>query len=114
MLVFGHSLYYWNQNVLIRHSETLKREYRSLFLDYPDGFAEISVEDAKQFGIRDGEKIRLFAAGGSAVSTARVTPEVMKGTIYVPYFASDVQQQILGERGSSSKAVPVRVGKETA
>lgn len=114
MLVFGHSLYYWNQNVLIRHSETLKREYRSLFLDYPNGFAEISVEDAKQFGIRDGEKIRLFAAGGSAVSTARVTPEVMKGTIYVPYFASDVQQQILGERGSSSKAVPVRVGKETA
>jgi formate dehydrogenase major subunit len=114
MLVFGHSLYYWNQNVLIRHSETLKREYRSLFLDYPDGFAEISIEDAKQFGIRDGEKIRLFAAGGSAVSTARVTPEVMKGTIYVPYFASDVQQQILGERGFSGKPVPVRVEKETA
>jgi predicted molibdopterin-dependent oxidoreductase YjgC len=114
MLVFGHSLYYWNQNVLIRHSETLKREYRSLFLDYPDGFAEISIEDAKQFQIRDGEKIRLYAATGSAVSTARVTPEVMQGTIYVPYFASDVQQQILGEHGFSSKAVPVRVEKETA
>jgi formate dehydrogenase major subunit len=114
MLVFGHSLYYWNQNVLIRHSETLKREYRSLFLDYPDGFVEISIEDAKQFGIHDGEKIRLSAAGGSAVSTARVTPEVMRGSVYVPYFASDVQQQILGERGFSSQPVPVRVEKESA
>ena len=36
-LVFGHSLYYWNQNVLIQHSETLKREYRILLLDYPGG-----------------------------------------------------------------------------
>src|ERR1035438_1685711 len=27
-LIFGHSLYYWHQNVLIRHSETLKREYQ--------------------------------------------------------------------------------------
>jgi predicted molibdopterin-dependent oxidoreductase YjgC len=114
MLVFGHSLYYWNQNVLIRHSETLKREYRSLFLDYPEGFAEISIEDATQFKIRDGEKIRLSAATGSAVSTARVTPEVMQGTIYIPYFASEFQQQILGKRGFSSKAVPVRVEKETA
>ena len=39
-LVFGHSLYYWNQNVLIQHSETLKREYRILLLDYPEGFVE--------------------------------------------------------------------------
>jgi len=114
MLVFGHSLYYWNQNVLIRHSETLKREYRSLFLDYPDGFAEVSVEDARETGIRDGDKIRLIAAAGSAVSTARVTPEVMKGTIYIPYFASDVQQQILGKHGSSNTPVPVRVEKESA
>ena len=46
-LVFGHSLYYWNQNVLIQHSETLKREYRILLLDYPEGFVEINSDDAK-------------------------------------------------------------------
>src|SRR5208283_1964936 len=63
-LVFGHSLYYWNQNVLIQHSETLKREYNILLLDYPDGFVEINSDDAKQLGIRDGEKIILRSAGG--------------------------------------------------
>ena len=46
-LVFGNSLYYWNQNVLVRHSETLKREYRQLMIDYPEGFVEINPEDAK-------------------------------------------------------------------
>ena len=64
-LVFGHSLYYWHQNVLIRHSETLKREYRLLLLDYPDGFVEINTDDAKRLGIRDGGRIRLSTAGGS-------------------------------------------------
>ena len=47
-LVFGHSLYYWNQNVLIQHSETLKREYRILLLDYPEGFVEMNPDDAKR------------------------------------------------------------------
>ena len=89
-LVFGHSLYYWNQNVLIQHSETLKREYRILLLDYPEGFVELNPDDAKQLGIRDGEKIRLRAAGGSAVAAARVTPEVRSGAVFVPYFVRQV------------------------
>jgi predicted molibdopterin-dependent oxidoreductase YjgC len=47
-LVFGHSLYYWNQNVLIKHSETLKREYRILLLDYPEGTNLETVLDNTQ------------------------------------------------------------------
>lgn len=111
-LIFGHSLYYWNRNVLVRHSETLKREYRILLLDYPQGFVEINTEDAKSLGIRDGQKIRLCAATASAVSTARVTPEVRPGTIFVPYFVREVEEQVLGagEEGN----VQVRVEKEAA
>jgi predicted molibdopterin-dependent oxidoreductase YjgC len=112
-LVFGHSLYYWNQNVLIRHSETLKREYRMMSLDYPNGFVEINADDAKRLGIRDGESVRLCAAGGSAVSTARVTPEVRSGTVFVPYFVRDVERQILCDH-DAHKLVPVRVEKEVA
>jgi len=110
-LVFGHSLYYWHQNVLIRHSETLKREYGILLLDYPDGFVEINTDDARQLGIRDGERIRLCAATGTAVSTARVTPEVRGGTIFVPYFVREVEKQILGEKHEGEQLVQVRVEK---
>jgi len=113
-LVFGNSLYYWNQNVLVRHSETLKREYRQLMIDYPDGFVEINPEDAKQFGIRDGKRMRLCAAAASAAATARITSEVRIGTIFVPHFMREVEQQILGTSGDSLRLVPVRVEKGTA
>ncbi len=111
-LIFGHALYYWNQNVLVRHSETLKREYHILLLDYPQGFVEINTEDAKGLGIRDGQRIRLCAATASAVSTARVTPEVRPGTIFVPYFVREIEEQVLGagEEGN----VQVRVEREVA
>ena len=91
--MFGHSLYYWHQNVLIRHSETLKREYRLLLLDYPDGFVEINTDDAKRLGIRDGDRIRLSTAGGSLTSTARVTSEVRSGTAFVPYFVRQLKRR---------------------
>jgi predicted molibdopterin-dependent oxidoreductase YjgC len=113
-LVFGNSLYYWNQNVLVRHSETLKREYRILMLDYPDGFVELNPDDAKRFGIRDGKKVRLCAAGASSVATARVTSEIRSGTIFVPHFMREVERQVLGAGGDSRRLIQVRAEKETA
>ena len=113
-LVFGHSLYYWHQNVLIKHSETLKREYRMLLLDYPEGFVEMNSEDAAQLRIRDGDKIRLSAAGGAAVTSARVTPEIRSGSVFVPYFVRQVQRQIRGNLDNGVQVVPVRVEKEAA
>jgi predicted molibdopterin-dependent oxidoreductase YjgC len=114
MLVFGHALYYWHQNVLIKHSETLKREYNILLLDYPDGFVEINSDDAKQLGIRDGQKIQLRSAGGSAKVAARVTFEVKSGTVYVPHYVRQVQQEIFGSQETGAQLVPVCVEKETA
>ena len=113
-LVFGHSLYYWHQNVLIKHSETLKREYRLLLLDYPDGFVEINTADAKRLGIRDGGRIRLSTAGGSLTSTARVTSEVRSGTAFVPYFVRQLKREMLGAAGDGRSLVPVRLEKEGA
>jgi predicted molibdopterin-dependent oxidoreductase YjgC len=110
-LVFGHSLYYWHQDALVQHSETLKREYNILFLDYPKGFVEVNSGDAKQLGVRDGEMIRLAAARGSAEATARVTPEIRSGTVFVPYFMAEVEKNIFGAAGEADRTVPVRVEK---
>jgi predicted molibdopterin-dependent oxidoreductase YjgC len=113
-LFFGSSLYYWTQDVLVRHSETLKREYRILWLDYPDGFVEINSEDAKGLGVRDGQKVTLRTTAGSAQATARVTPEVRSGTVFVPYFLREVEKKILTGIGDRSQLVPVRVEKVAA
>ncbi len=114
LLVFGNSLYYWNQSVLIRHSETLKREYRALFLDYPEGFVELNHEDAAALKIRDGERIRLCVPQGASTAVARVTPEVMRGTVFVPFFMRDVEALVLSEGDGGSKVVPVRVERAIA
>lgn len=114
ILVFGHSLYYWNLNVLVRHSETLRREYRALWLDYPEGFVEINDQDAKQLGIRDGQRIRISAPTGSASATARVTEEVMAGTVFIPYFMHDVERQVFAAGQASSNLVAGRIEKEAA
>jgi len=114
-LTFGHSLYYWHQNALIQHSETLKREYRILLLDYPDGFVEINPTDADALRIRDGARIRLVSGNGSAATAARVTEEVRKGMVYVPYFLQDISKHLLGhmktENHSGTKTVWVRIEK---
>ena len=112
-LVCGNSLYYWNQNVLIRHSETLRREYNILFTDYPQGFVEINPDDAKTLGIHDGQKIRISSELGSGISTARVTLDVRKGTVFLPYFERDLEQQILGDQPART-LLPVQVAKEVA
>ncbi len=113
-LVFGHSLYYWHRNVLIQHSESLRREHRTLLLDYPDGFVEINPEDAKQYRIRDGERVRLRASSGASLVAARITPEVRRGTVFVPYFVAQVQRQIRGTLGNGVLWIPVTVEKEAA
>lgn len=111
-LVFGHSLYYWNLNVLVRHSETLRREYRALWLDYPEGFVEINDQDARQLGIRDGQRIRITAPTGSAATTARVTEEVMPRTVFVPYFMHHVQRHICSAGSINNNLVAGRVEKD--
>jgi len=112
VLWFGHSLYYWHQNALVQHSETLKREYGILLLDYPDGFVEINPDDAKSLGVRDGEKVRLVAPDGEAAATARVTAEVRQGIVYVPYFLQDVARRLRGGCGSlEGRTVHVRIEK---
>jgi predicted molibdopterin-dependent oxidoreductase YjgC len=113
MLVCGNSLYYWNQSVLIRHSETLRREYSILLTDYPQGFVEINPQDAQPLQIRDGQQIRVCSETGSGVSTARVTAEVRRGTVFVPYFEQELERQITGGARDGT-VVPVRVEKEVA
>jgi predicted molibdopterin-dependent oxidoreductase YjgC len=108
-LVFGHSLYYWHQNILIKHSETLKREYRILLLDYPNGFVEINDADARQLKIRDGQPVRLFSTTGAATSTARVTAEVRGGTIFVPFFVREVERELTNGRQDLESPVRVRM-----
>lgn len=103
-LILGHSLYYWHQNVLVQHSETLRREHRVLLLDYPEGFVDINTEDARRLDIRDGARIRILTERGSAETHARVTSEVKPGMIFVPYFLHEVIEHVVGDADAGGSA----------
>ena len=109
-LSYAHSQYYWHQNTLVRHSETLKREYGILLLDYPEGFVEINDKDAAALSLRDGQKIRLVSAAGEACTFARVTSEVRRGIIFVPFFLQDVMKAI-GRQSGAPLSTQVRIEK---
>jgi formate dehydrogenase (coenzyme F420) alpha subunit len=111
-LVLGHSDHYWNQNVLVQHSETLRREHRFLLLDYPDGFVELNPDDASRLGVREGERVRVRSAGGAAVADARITPEVRRGAVFAPFFVQQVQELLEGCDPEATALLPVRVERE--
>lgn len=113
-LVFGHSDHYWNQNVLVQHSETLRRENRLLLLDYPDGFVELNPEDAKGLGVREGERVRVVSAAGAALADARLTPEVRRGAVIAPFFSSPIQALVQEADPEAPALMPVRVEKEVS
>jgi len=100
VMVLGRSLYYWHRNVLVQHSETLKREFGILLLDYPGGFVEICGADASRLGIRDGKKIRLVSRRGAVETRARVTDEVKAGSVFVPFFLRELAEKLAGGEGA--------------
>ena len=112
LLAFGQSLYYWHQNVFVQHSETLKREYGILLLDYPEGFVEINSGDAAVLKVRDGQKLKIVSPAGEAVAAARVTDEIRSGTVYVPFFLQAVTRQLRGACSpTGAQVVHVRMEK---
>ena len=114
VVVLGRSLYYWHRNVLVQHSETLKREYGMLLLDYPEGFVEINVDDAARMGIRDGARIRLVTPHGSGESLARLTGEVKSGSVFVPFFLQEMTRALTSANhvnGDGQHPLFVRVEK---
>jgi predicted molibdopterin-dependent oxidoreductase YjgC len=114
VVVLGRSLYYWHRNVLVQHSETLKREYGMLLLDYPDGFVEINADDAARLGVRDGARVRLVTEHGSGESLARLTSEVKSGSVFVPFFLQEMARALMSAgqvEGDGRHPLFVRVEK---
>jgi predicted molibdopterin-dependent oxidoreductase YjgC len=111
-MVLGNSSYYWNQNVLIAHSEVLRREYGILLLDYPRGFVEINPDVAKAMKIRDGQTVKLCSAGGFTLTAVRITPEVRSGTVFVPHQELSKMEQLRGTQGDGQRFLAVRIETE--
>jgi formate dehydrogenase major subunit len=70
---------------------------RSATLDHevPTGWIEINPEDAQALGIKDKEMIRAITRRGSVEVPARVTRDIMKGVMFMPFHFKECAANVL-------------------
>jgi formate dehydrogenase major subunit len=87
-LMTGRILFHYHTGTMTRRSPTLNREV-------PTGYVEISVEDAKQLGIQQGDRVKLRSRRGEAETLARVTSDMPKGVLYMSFHFSEGPANVL-------------------
>ena len=78
VLTTGRVIWQWHTGTMTRRSWSLEKEA-------PIGWIEINPEDAKALGVRDGEVVRASTRRGSIDIPARVTPEIIRGVMFIPF-----------------------------
>ncbi len=82
VLSTGRVLEHWHSGTMTMKAEELRRAY-------PDCFMEINPRDAKQLGVRTGDKVRITSRRGESVVRARVVDIPRDGMVFVPWHWAD-------------------------
>jgi len=78
ILTTGRILFHYHTGSMTRRSSTLEHEVSA-------AFAEINFEDAIALGIVDGHRIKLRSRRGEIELATKVTPDIMRGVVFVPF-----------------------------
>ncbi|NVM17189.1 MAG: formate dehydrogenase subunit alpha [Candidatus Lokiarchaeota archaeon] len=77
------------------HTGTMSRRSPTLHARVPEGYIEISIEDANEMGIVDGEKVKVSSRRGEVITKAKVTHRVRKGLIFMPFHFKEAAANVL-------------------
>ncbi|WOF16205.1 formate dehydrogenase subunit alpha [Methanoplanus sp. FWC-SCC4] len=88
VLTTGRCIWHWHTGTMTRHSETLDHEV-------PTGWIEINTEDAEKLGIADKEIIRAITRRGEVEVPAKVTDDIMKGVMFMPFHFKECAANML-------------------
>ena len=67
------------------HTGTMSRRAQGLVEKAPECRVEIAPGDAIEFGVKDGDQVRVKTRRGEIVARAQVTPKAVTGTIFLPF-----------------------------
>ena len=87
-LTTGSLYYQWHSGTMTRRSATLNREY-------PEVFAAINPNDAKQLQIRNGERIRILSRRGEIETASLITDMVQEKTLFIPFHYKETAAKVL-------------------
>lgn len=88
LLSTGRSLYHFHTGTMTRRSSLLEREV-------PVPFVEINAEDAAELKIRNGHMVAVESRRGSIALEAKVTKDIQKGMLFVPFHFSEAAANVL-------------------
>jgi formate dehydrogenase major subunit len=88
LLTTGRSIWQWHTGTMTRRSASLEREE-------PTGWIEINTEDAEALGIKNGEMVKAISRRGEIRITARVTDDIMKGVVFIPFHYAECAANVL-------------------
>ncbi|MCQ1537477.1 formate dehydrogenase subunit alpha [Methanocalculus taiwanensis] len=84
----GRNLFHWHTGSMTRRSASLESEV-------PTGWIEINTEDAHDLGVADGEMVLAKTRRGEIKVPARVTKEIMKGVMFMPFHFAECAANVL-------------------
>jgi formate dehydrogenase alpha subunit len=88
VLTTGRCIWQWHTGTMTRRSNDLEAEE-------PTGWIEINTEDAKALGIENKEMIRAITRRGQVEVPARVTKDIMKGVMFMPFHFKECAANML-------------------
>ncbi len=78
VLTTGRCIWQWHTGTMTRRSEDLE-------VEEPTGWIEINPEDAKALGVQNKELVKAVTRRGEIRVPARVTENIMKGVMFMPF-----------------------------
>ena len=95
----------WGSDPLVSFSPTLSRDFRSQHKAFPEGFVEMSRDDANALQIRGMRKVKLTSTHGEARVPVLVRADLEPGLLIVPYAFRDHVSGALGNDSIAAVAV---------
>ncbi len=109
LLLTGRSLFHFG-------SGGMSDKSRSLRFQQPAGYANVSLEDAKSLGLKDGEVIKIKSESGEVEARLKIDQCLLPGYVLVPFHFKNLQVNNLFKRPAADsfsaiayKGLPVAV-----
>jgi formate dehydrogenase major subunit len=88
ILTTGRCIWQWHTGTMTRRSQSLESEA-------PTGWIEINPEDAKTLNVKDKEMVKAITRRGEVKVPARVTKDIMKGVMFMPFHYKECAANVL-------------------
>jgi formate dehydrogenase alpha subunit len=87
-LTTGRIMFHYHTGSMTRRSEKLVQEV-------PEGYVEISPEDADRLGLAKSERVRVVSRRGEIETKAWITRRVPPGTVFIPFHFAEAAANVL-------------------